>query len=302
MSTSISLGRVARHVLAGIGMLAVLGLQTGCKTINLQGEDFLNPDAKRLSRGQKVPARELDKLQLGLAERHVEPIELRQPDGTLLRGVFVGAPGARATVLMYGNNEYRVAVSALSMLQTLKPLNVNFLVFDYRGYGLSEGVPTLDLVNADALAVFDYARKRVTGPLIVHGHSFGSFVASGVASQRPVDGLVLEGTSPSVQEFAKGLTPWYAKPFVTVNIEARLIAYDNGKALGGFSKPLLVLQGEEDKVTRSAPARALYESVPSAHKLFREVPAADHMGAMKDPAGALAYAELLALVVAQTKP
>ena len=37
--------------------------------------------------------------------------------------------------------------------------NMNFIVSDYRGYGLSNGDPTKDNLHADSLIIFDYIKK-----------------------------------------------------------------------------------------------------------------------------------------------
>ena len=70
----------------------------------------------------------------------------------------------------------------------------NFLMVDYPGYGLSDGTPSDKSMFDAALAVYDFAielecvdKNRV----VALGYSIGTGVATYLASQRDVDGLIL---------------------------------------------------------------------------------------------------------------
>jgi pimeloyl-ACP methyl ester carboxylesterase len=66
---------------------------------------------------------------------------------------------------------------------------VSFALFNYRGYGKSEGEPSESALFRDALEIYDLiaARSAVDKQRIVAmGRSLGSGVAAFLASQRPV--------------------------------------------------------------------------------------------------------------------
>jgi pimeloyl-ACP methyl ester carboxylesterase len=77
---------------------------------------------------------------------------------------------------------------------------LRLLRFDRRGYGRSEGAPSLDADGEDALAVLDAAR---VGRCAVVGMSQGARVATALATRAPdrIERLVLDG-APALQDFA----------------------------------------------------------------------------------------------------
>lgn len=86
---------------------------------------------------------------------------------------------------------------AMSLVER-RDRGVNFLVADYRGYGLSGGVPTVSAMLGDSHHILDYARIRLEangygGPLVVMGRSLGSAPALELAAHRDgIDGLIIE--------------------------------------------------------------------------------------------------------------
>lgn len=70
----------------------------------------------------------------------------------------------------------------------------NLMIIDYPGYGLSEGKPSDESMFKSALTVYDYATTLDSvnkDRIVVLGFSIGTGVASYVASQRDVNGLIL---------------------------------------------------------------------------------------------------------------
>jgi fermentation-respiration switch protein FrsA (DUF1100 family) len=185
----------------------------------------------------------------------------------------------------------------MPLLRSLAPLGdlrVNVLMVDYRGYGRSAGTPTVDIVKSDAVAVYDYLRSRSNGrPIVVHGFSLGSFMASTVAMQRTVQGLVLEGTAPDVATWAKHQIPMYAKPVVRLNIAPRLLAESNVAAVQRYVGPLLLLTGSKDSVTPPRFLKTLLAASASAQKRAFVAEGAGHGGALKIAAARHAYSEFL---------
>jgi pimeloyl-ACP methyl ester carboxylesterase len=272
----------------------ILASQLGaCATRHIRSADFLVPDSQLAAQQRPVPGRDLAALRERRPGQLLEEHEFRGGDGVLLRGVAYRHPAAQATVLLYGNNAFRVAQQGHILLAALAGLPLNVVQLDYRGYGRSEGQPTAAAIQADALLAYDQVRREFPGPLIVHGHSFGSFVASYVASARQPDALVLEGTSTSAEDFIHSMPPWYARPFVHFEIEDSLRGFDNRAYLRHFGGRLLILAGGEDRVTTPAQGLRLYAAAPAGHKQICLVAQADHMGIMKTPAATAAYAALL---------
>lgn len=276
---------------AAIAMASLLG---ACTTVKVSTEQFIVPDSRLVAAKRAVPSQDLQALRERVPGMTLEERDFRADDGLPLRSVVYRHPAAQATVLLYGNNAFRVAQQGQVLLKALAPMPVNVVQFDYRGYGRTGGTPTVDNMKSDALAVFDQLRKELPGPVIVHGHSFGTFIASWVASQRKADALVLEGASTSAEDFARNAAPWYARPFVRLDIEPVLLEFDNRRFVRAHQGLLLVLVGEGDRITPPAHGRQLYEAAPAASSTFYLAPAAGHMDSMADPGARAAYAKLMA--------
>ncbi|GAB2518044.1 alpha/beta hydrolase [Lysobacter humi (ex Lee et al. 2017)] len=226
----------------------------------------------------------------------VEPLAVETANG-VLRGARFHRPGARATVLYFGGNGFVLAQHHSHVLKTYRDLPVDVIAFDHRGYGASTGTATLDALLADGVALFDRAHGLpdvAARPLVIHGHSLGSFVAGHVAEVRRLDALVLEATATTAEDWIGGFTglPWYVR---RVEPDRRLAGRGNAALMPVLDEPLLLVAGERDATTRPAMARALYDAaaVPAARKELLVVPGAGHMDATRQPAYAPAFLRLL---------
>lgn len=125
-------------------------------------------------------------------------------DGTRLAVYWGPAPGAEWTVLyLHGNAED--LGHAQRILTNYRLRGINALSFDYRGYGLSEGLPTEKNVKSDCEAIYRYAIDTLGARedrLIVHGRSLGGGAAMHLAARRRPAALILESTFLSVYRLA----------------------------------------------------------------------------------------------------
>jgi fermentation-respiration switch protein FrsA (DUF1100 family) len=139
-----------------------------------------------------------------------EDIDFITEDARLLHGWWIPHPQARGTIVHCHGNAGNIG-DRVWLAADLHRLNVNVLLFDYRGYGWSRGVPTEQGTYADARAAFEVARAKHgdsdTPPIIVHGQSLGGAVAVQLALDRPARGLIVESSFTSVPEMAKRLYP-----------------------------------------------------------------------------------------------
>jgi pimeloyl-ACP methyl ester carboxylesterase len=91
-------------------------------------------------------------------------------------------------VIYFGGNAETVSQSLATLADAFPGHSLYAL--NYRGYGGSTGKPTETALISDALALFD--RVHANHPrIIVIGRSLGSGVAVQIASQRPVERMVL---------------------------------------------------------------------------------------------------------------
>ena len=249
----------------------------GCAEMQVSERHFIRPDAPGTAVEQRytnAAAREL-----GVAV----------DDGVVLRGILLEQPGARSTVLYFGGNAFHLDQHAQNALPLLAGCGSNVAIFDYRGYGRSSGKPTVATMQVDALALFDALDARFPGRVIVHGQSLGSFMAAHVAQARPVLGTVLESTATSVEDWAEANIPWYARPFLRIDMEASLRQVDNRTAAARFPSATLVIAGGRDKTTPPRLGRKVFDAIPRSDKQFLLLEQAGHNDALRSEGAGAAY-------------
>lgn len=255
-----------------IATLPVVLLLAACGTLQIGERNFIHAD--------KAGAAAAPRLDVGalLAPGSASDETIATEDGAVLRGVRWRQGGARA-LLYFGGNMFHLDQQGKHALPLLASCGADVVVFDYRGYGRSSGVPTVAALSADALRVFDHVSAQYPGGVIVHGQSLGSFMAAHVVRERPAArGLVLEATSTNVQDWTDANVPWYVKLVTSVQVDASLRGVDNVAAVGAYRGAALVLAGEADTVTPAALARKVYEAIPGERKQWFMAPGAGHNG------------------------
>ncbi len=104
--------------------------------------------------------------------------------------------GSAPLVILYGGNSQNSS-AWFRMFENTDTFRwfrgYDVLFVDYPGYGLSDGKPGEKTLFSAGLAVFDYSKtiEDTNGKVILLGYSIGTGVATYVASQRTIDGLIL---------------------------------------------------------------------------------------------------------------
>lgn len=209
----------------------------------------------------------------------LEEVSVESDDGTQLKGWFLHNEDARATVLMYGGQGFYLVLAEERLRQTLQNLPVNLVAFDYRGYGQTDGEPSVEVLKSDALRVYDWlVDERGISPksLVVHGHSMGSFMTTHVATRRDPAGIVLESAATNVKGWKKAVVPWLLRAFVGFDVDPALEAEDNLARVQEITQPLLLLVGSEDGITPPSLTEKLHEASASTPKWMRVIEGAGH--------------------------
>jgi hypothetical protein len=189
-----------------------------------------------------------------------EEVALRADDGVQIAAWWIPAGSAGnspigAVIVCHGNAgsiENRIPL-ALALRRT----GLSVLLFDYRGYGNSEGSPSEDGTYLDGEAAWEHVvrdRGIPASRLVVFGESLGGGVAVELAGRREVAALVLESAFPSVPEL--GARVYKMLP---VRLLAR-IHYDNAAKIGALHLPLLVMHSPDDEIVPIDLGRSLFEA------------------------------------------
>ncbi|KAH5134496.1 hypothetical protein HBH70_142770 [Parastagonospora nodorum] len=156
---------------------------------------------------------------------------------TLNFNLLKSDPEARLVIHTHGSSGALAAYcrsETYRALSSLAPNKIHGLAFDYRGFGLSSGVPSGQGLRVDAQAIFDWAHKTAGVPserIVVFGQSMGSSVAIALtrdlALQKiSVAGLIITGAFPDVPTMlGKYRTIFSLRPFGLLARFPGLIAF-----------------------------------------------------------------------------
>lgn len=174
-----------------------------------------------------------------------------------LRSRDSASAGAATVLYCHGNGgnlSHRVVTA-----EFLTRLGVNVLLFDYRGYGLSDGRPSEANMYADAEAAYRWLiRERAVAPerLFIFGRSIGGAVAVELAGKVPCAGVVVESAMTSAADVGARMYP-----FMPVRLLIRH-RFDTLARIGRLRCPVLVTHSPDDEIIPFDMGRALYERAP----------------------------------------
>jgi fermentation-respiration switch protein FrsA (DUF1100 family) len=203
----------------------------------------------------------------------IEDVWIATADGVRLHGWFA-APDRppRAVVLVTHGNGGNVTTRRHVVELFRDRLQAAVLVFDYRGYGRSEGSPTEAGVLADARAARRWLAERAgvrESDVVLVGHSLGGGVAVDLAATDGARGLVLECTFTNLPDVAAA---WV--PFLPVRAVMQT-SLNSLMKIGGYRGPLLQVHGDADEIVPYRLGRELFAAA-NEPKLFITVPGGDH--------------------------
>ncbi|NJK59620.1 MAG: alpha/beta hydrolase [Oscillatoriales cyanobacterium SM2_1_8] len=209
-------------------------------------------------------------------------------DGETLAAWFIPAPMAIATLVYCHGNGGNIG-NRIPYLPIFHSLGLSVVLWDYRGYGQSTGRPSEAGFYQDAAAVMNYLQEQhqiLPGPkTVVYGEILWvGGVASYLAAQYPVKGLVLGATFTAAVDRAAELYP-----FLPVWWLARS-RFDTRARLPQITAPVLVLHSVEDEIIPIHHGRALYAAANQPKTLVELT--GDHNNGFLD--NAIAYGEALA--------
>ena len=193
-----------------------------------------------------------------------ENIWLEADDGTKLHAWYFQHPNPKAVVLYAHGNGGHLAHRAALIEYLRERLDLSLLIFDYRGYGRSDGVPTVVGCLQDARA----ARAKLAqlaeieeSEIVLMGRSLGGAIAADLTRDVTPRGLVLESTFSSFKDIAEVAAP-------TLSWLVPKDKLNSLTALAAYPGPLLQSHGNQDRTIPFALGQKLYQQAQGQKQFF----------------------------------
>jgi hypothetical protein len=207
---------------------------------------------------------------------NIEDVYFKTPDGLTLHGWLMRPrQKSRGTILFLHGNYGNVSVQVNGVLWLVNE-GYTVFAFDYRGYGRSEGSPTVEGVHVDAVAALEYALSIPGGgKFFVFGQSLGGAVAvhtvSNFRHKERISALVIESAFSSYRLIAREkadevfiLSPLKYPISYLVNDDYSPVKW----AAGVAPVPFLIMHGKNDPVVGAHHASLIYEAAGQPKELW----------------------------------
>ncbi|MBX9724921.1 MAG: alpha/beta hydrolase [Candidatus Obscuribacterales bacterium] len=203
-----------------------------------------------------------DKFNKWWHDREAQEIFFSNKKGNKLQGIYLPSEKNDRVILVHhgqsGNTDFHLA-NCKFLLQPQDGL----FIYDYAGFGKSEGSPTIKGMADDARAAYDclVTKFKITPKTIVHyGASLGTGPATLIASEKPCGGLILFSPYTTLKDASRSV-----HPFLNIYPDFLLTSYDfdtvaNVKLL---KAPLFLVHGVEDS---AIPVRQADQIFKAAHE------------------------------------
>jgi len=206
-----------------------------------------------------------------------ENVRFNSNDGTRLSGWFIhSTTRALGTVIHFHGNAQNMS-SHFSFVSWLPKNGFNVFVFDYRGYGMSQGKPNREGVHQDSVTALEYLLTRPDinrNKIIVIGQSLGGANAISVMGRghaAGIRGIVIESAFASYSEIAKdvikqSLLSTVSSPLISIAVSDKYSPVD---VVANISPtPILFIHGTADRTVPYKHVMELYEKAKEPKQLW----------------------------------
>lgn len=195
-----------------------------------------------------------------------ESIKISNKDGFKIHMFLIKQPtnsNHRPTMMFFHGNAGNMGQRLSNVTGFFHKLNINILMVEYRGYGLSEGVPSERGLYTDAISAMEYLMQRTDidrTKIIVFGRSLGGAVAIDLVSRlefrNKIWALVVENTFTSIPDMAQIILKWKCLTWLPQFCHKN--KYLSLQKIGHILTPTLVMCGSNDGLVPPEMAQELY--------------------------------------------
>lgn len=173
----------------------------------------------------------------------IEEVWFEAEDGSPLHGWYIA--GSECGILMSHGNAGDVSSRGAQLMRVHQETGCSVMMYDYRGYGKSEGSPTVAGVIDDGRKAAHFLADRLgTEPsaLIQYGRSLGGGVAAAIADREGAKAVILVNTFSSLVDMGQRRFPFLPAKWLLSD------PMDSFSAMRNFDGPLLQAHATNDEV------------------------------------------------------
>lgn len=211
------------------------------------------------------------------SEGRVREITINTADNVTI-GCRLHLAGKKSPNILFFHGNGEIAHDYDTLGPVYNEAGLNFIIADYRGYGISTGNPTISAMFSDAYTVFDYIAKVLeddgyAGPVWVMGRSLGSAPAVALAAglQHRIAGLIIESGFAGVRDLLERLDILPGNMAMNDNM-----FFSNAEHLKTYNGPVLIIHAEKDDIIPLAHGRQLHDAATGSRKTLRIINNANH--------------------------
>jgi uncharacterized protein len=201
-----------------------------------------------------------------------EEVYFDTADNVRLNGWFVPHPQAQSTLVWFHGNAGNIGHRVANLKLLHHWVKVHVFIFDYRGYGKSQGRISEAGSYLDGAAAIDYLRRNKgiePERMIFFGRSLGAAIATEMTTRVTPSGLILESPFTSIRDMARAIFPLLP---VGPILRTR---YDIMERIRRIRAPLLVLHGDRDGTIPWEQGKRVFDAAPEP-KQFHTIGGAAH--------------------------
>ncbi len=217
-----------------------------------------------------------------------EDIYFASKDGTKLHGWFFssGLQKPKGTLVHFHGNAQNLSTHFFNTVWLTKE-GYDLFIFDYRGYGKSEGKPDQEGIYHDALAAMEKGHELYTNreseKLIIYGQSLGGIISARALVdfkyRQDVAVFVQDSTFSSYQNIGFDVLTrhWFIAwlgPLAYVLVSDKFGSY---KVLDKIKTPTLVIVGQKDHIIPQKFGKDIYKKIGSPQKWLWKLPSGGHI-------------------------
>jgi len=219
-----------------------------------------------------------------------ESIYLKSLDNTKLHSYLLLQPQPQLcpTILFFHGNAGNIGHRLPNVRGLFKHLQANIFLLEYRGYGLSEGIPSESGIYKDAQAALNYLHTRQDidrRRIVIFGRSLGGAVAIDLAFRQTASEniycLLLENSFTSIPDMAKQIIPWKGLSYLPLWFHKN--KFLSKKKIASVRCPVVFISGLSDQLVPPSMMLDLYTQCSSERKLLLQIPNGDHNATWTKP-------------------